>query len=80
MSAKYYEFGARLKKLRIDAKIGTQGDLAKLIGASESSVCAWERGVKFPEYKLLVGIIRYFKCDAHWLVTGLTFDDFLEVV
>lgn len=76
---KYFELGARLKLLRTQQNI-SQRTLAEEEGFSRAAIADWEQGVSYPDYRHIVRLVKRFKCDAHWLVTGLTFDAFLDVV
>ncbi len=65
------EFKNILKNLRAEKNI-SQGELAKQIGTSRSSVANWEQGQNFPNNEVLMQIADYFNCSTDYLL-GRTF-------
>lgn len=62
-------FGRRLKRLRKHRRL-TQARLAKILGVSRSSECAYEAGTREPGHETLLRISNYFGCSIDYLLTG----------
>lgn len=45
----------------------TQGDVARMVGASQASVTAWERGTRTPDPEMLVKLVRALDIDPRLL-------------
>ena len=60
-------FGNRLKTLRIKKKL-TQQQLADLLGLTKSVISAYENGLRYPAYDVLIKISRIFKVSTDFLV------------
>ena len=56
-------FGNRLKTLRIKKKL-TQQQLADLLGLTKSVISAYENGLRYPAYDVLIKIARIFKVST----------------
>lgn len=59
-------FGNRLKTLRI--KKLTQQQLADLLGLTKSVISAYENGLRYPAYDVLIKIARIFKVSTDFLL------------
>ena len=59
--------GERLKQLRLSKKM-TQGDLAKKVGVSVSTIGMYERGQRSPDNEMLVKISRTFSVSVDTLL------------
>ena len=60
-------FGNRLKTLRIKKK-HTQQQLADLLGLTKSVISAYENGLRYPAYDVLIKIARIFKVSTDYLL------------
>jgi len=60
-------FGNRLKTLRIKKKL-TQQQLADLLGLTKSVISAYENGLRYPAYDVLIKISRIFKVSTDFLL------------
>ena len=60
-------FGNRLKTLRIKKKL-TQQQLADLLGLTKSVISAYENGLRYPAYDVLIKISRIFKVSTDYLL------------
>lgn len=60
-------FGKRLKTLRIKKKL-TQQQLADLLGLTKSVISAYENGLRYPAYDVLIKIARIFKVSTDFLL------------
>ena len=60
-------FGNRLKTLRIKKKL-TQQQLAGLLGLTKSVISAYENGLRYPAYDVLIKIARIFKVSTDFLL------------
>ena len=60
-------FGNRLKTLRIKRKL-TQQQLADLLGLTKSVISAYENGLRYPAYDVLIKIARIFKVSTDFLL------------
>lgn len=60
-------FGNRLKTLRIKKKL-TQQQLADLLGLTKSVISAYENGLHYPAYDVLIKIARIFKVSTDFLL------------
>ena len=60
-------FGSRLKTLRIKKKL-TQQQLADLLGLTKSVISAYENGLRYPAYDVLIKIARIFKVSTDYLL------------
>lgn len=60
-------FGNRLKTLRIKKKL-TQQQLADLLGLTKSVISAYENGLRYPTYDVLIKIARIFKVSTDFLL------------
>ena len=75
------EFGQRIKELRVQRRM-TQGEFARRLGVTKSSISSYENGSRFPSYDVLLNMARVFKVSTDFLlgrgdgttldVTGLT--------
>lgn len=61
------DFGNRLKTLRIKKKL-TQQQLADLLGFTKSVISAYENGLRYPAYDVLIKIARIFKVSTDFLL------------
>lgn len=61
------DFGNRLKTLRIKKKL-TQQQLADLLGLTKSVMSAYENGLRYPAYDVLIKISRIFKVSTDFLL------------
>ncbi|MFQ9047807.1 helix-turn-helix domain-containing protein [Pseudoruminococcus massiliensis] len=61
------DFGNRLKTLRIKKKL-TQQQLADLLGLTKSVISAYENGLRYPAYDVLIKISRIFKVSTDFLL------------
>lgn len=64
---KLVNFGNRLKTLRIKKKL-TQQQLADLLGLTKSVISAYENGLRYPAYDVLIKISRIFKVSTDFLL------------
>ena len=60
-------FGNRFKTLRIKKKL-TQQQLADLLGLTNSVISAYENGLRYPAYDVLIKIARIFKVSTDFLL------------
>lgn len=60
-------FENRLKTLRIKKKL-TQQQLADLLGLTKSVISAYENGLRYPAYDVLIKIARIFKVSTDFLL------------
>lgn len=60
-------FGNRLKTLRIKKKL-TQQQLADLLGLTKSVISAYENGLRYPAYDVLIKIASIFKVSTDFLL------------
>lgn len=60
-------FGNRLKTLRIKKKL-TQQQPADLLGLTKSVISAYENGLRYPAYDVLIKIARIFKVSTDFLL------------
>lgn len=60
-------FGNRLKTLRIKKKL-TQQQRADLLGLTKSVISAYENGLRYPAYDVLIKISRIFKVSTDFLL------------
>ena len=60
-------FGNRLKTLRIQKKL-TQQQLGDLLGLTKSVISAYENGLRYPAYDVLIKIARIFKVSTDYLL------------
>lgn len=60
-------FGNRLKTLKIKKKL-TQQQLADLLGLTKSVISAYENGLRYPAYDVLIKIARIFKVSTDFLL------------
>lgn len=60
-------FGNRLKTLSIKKKL-TQQQLADLLGLTKSVISAYENGLRYPAYDVLIKIARIFKVSTDFLL------------
>ena len=60
-------FGNRLKTLRIKKKL-TQQQLADLLRLTKSVISAYENGLRYPAYDVLIKISRIFKVSTDFLL------------
>ena len=60
-------FGNRLKTLRIKKKL-TQQQLADLLGLTKSVISAYENGLRYPAYDVLIKIARIFTVSTDFLL------------
>ena len=63
------DFKENLKKLRIGAGL-TQGELAKELGTSQSSIGMYESGQRQPNFDMLQKLTDFFDTDMNYLITG----------
>ena len=61
------DIGNRLKTLRIKKKL-TQQQLADLLGLTKSVISAYENGLRYPAYDVLIKISRIFKVSTDFLL------------
>jgi transcriptional regulator with XRE-family HTH domain len=59
-------FGARLKTLRQDAKLG-QVELAVLLGVSKGIISLWENNLREPTLSNIVQIAKFFNVTIDYL-------------
>ena len=64
---RFVNFGNRLKTLRIKKKL-TQQQLADLLGLTKSVISAYENGLRYPAYDVLIKIARIFKVSTDFLL------------
>ena len=51
------EFGQRIKELRGQRRM-TQGEFARRLGVTKSSISSYENGSRFPSYDVLLNMAR----------------------
>lgn len=70
------DFGIRLKNLRLNAKM-TQTQLAQRLGLTKSVISAYETGVRYPTYPVLIKIAYLFHTSTDFLLgvkSGVSLD------
>lgn len=68
--------GARCKAIR--EKIGlSQTDLAKNLNVSNGTICAIEKGIVYPPFKVIFGLCLIFKVNMFYICNG-SGDMFME--
>ncbi len=67
-SSRYRQFGEHLLQLRQVRGIGTQGELAKLLGVKQQTVSRWEAGTSRPRADEIPGIAAALKVDPRQLL------------
>ena len=60
-------FGERFKSLREEKGL-SQTQIMREIGTSKSTVSAWERGVRKPEFSMLERLCEYFNVSMGYLL------------
>lgn len=61
------EFGENLRNLRLRDKL-TQAQLAKKLEMTKSVISAYETGLRFPSYDVLIHIAKIFKVSTDYLL------------
>lgn len=61
------QFGENLKNLRLRDKL-TQAQLAKKLEMTKSVISAYEIGLRFPSYDVLIHIAKIFKVSTDYLL------------
>ena len=61
------EFGNRLKTLRISKNL-TQKQLSEIIGVATSAISAYEAGMRYPSYQVLIRIASVFHVTTDFLL------------
>lgn len=61
------DFGERLRQLRT-AKSLSQGQLAERLSVTKSVISAYEVGLRFPSYDILIKISRIFHVSTDFLL------------
>lgn len=61
------EFKERLKGLRTDARL-TQGELAKKVGITTSTISMYEQGNRKPSIEALEALADFFNVDVDYLL------------
>lgn len=61
------DFGVRLRALRVARRI-TQKELAEQLGLTKSVVSAYETGMRYPSYDILVKISSLFHVSTDYLL------------
>src|ERR1700722_6529045 len=64
----YSDFGALVARLRIEAGITQQADLAKMIGTTQQTVSRWELGVSRPRPRQMPDLANALDCDLQLLL------------
>lgn len=64
------KFPQRLKELRTDLEL-KQAELAEILAVDQRSISNWEKGVREPDFAMLIKIARFFEVSTDFLV-GLT--------
>ena len=59
----------RLKNMRKDLDL-TQTEFGLKLGARQGNVADWERGRSTPSVENLLNIVKTYKINLHWLLTG----------
>lgn len=62
-----FDFGLRLKKLRIRAKL-TQKQVSQRIGVTRSSISAYERNISTPSVEVLGNLAMLYHVSADYLI------------
>ncbi len=60
-------FDERLKELRIEKQL-SQKELADLLSTGQSSISAWERGIREPLAHQLIDLASVFECTVDYLL------------
>ena len=60
-------FGERLKSLRLNSKM-TQAQLADRLGVTKSVISAYETGIRYPTYPVLIKISYIFRTTTDYLL------------
>ena len=60
-------FNERLKELRIEKQL-SQKELAEMIVTGQSSISAWESGVREPLAHQLIELAKVFDCSVDYLL------------
>lgn len=63
--------GTRIQAARLNRNL-TQAQVAAELGTHRVNVSKWESGEREPTVASLAGLVRAFRCDGHWLLTGET--------
>jgi len=63
-------FGARLKDLRLRAKL-TQQQLGDIVHVSKVSISGYERGERSPDTETLRNLANYFEVSVDYLLNGI---------
>ena len=61
------EFGNRLKNLRTSKNL-TQKQLSEIIGVATSAISAYESGMRYPSYQVLIRIASVFHVTTDFLL------------
>ncbi|GAA0801763.1 hypothetical protein GCM10008910_32040 [Faecalicatena orotica] len=61
------EFGENLRNLRLRDKL-TQAQLAQKLEMTKSVISAYETGLRFPSYDVLIHIAKIFKVSTDYLL------------
>lgn len=67
-STRYRQFGEHLLQLRQARGIGTQGELAQLLGVKQQTISRWEAGTSRPRADEMSGIAAALKVDPQQLL------------
>lgn len=59
--------GVKIKELRIEKGI-TQKELSKNINFGQSTIVAWEKGIKKPTYEAIIALAKFFDVSADYLL------------
>ncbi|WP_312727555.1 helix-turn-helix transcriptional regulator [Enterococcus sp.] len=69
MTSNLNSFGARLKDLRLRAKL-TQQQLGDIVHVSKVSISGYERGERSPDTETLRNLANYFEVSVDYLLNG----------
>ncbi|MGM8141115.1 helix-turn-helix domain-containing protein [Enterococcus italicus] len=69
MTSNLDNFGARLKDLRLRAKL-TQQQLGNIVHVSKVSISGYERGERSPDTETLRNLANYFEVSVDYLLNG----------
>lgn len=69
MTSNLTNFGARLKDLRLRAKL-TQQQLGDIVHVSKVSISGYERGERSPDTETLRNLANYFEVSVDYLLNG----------
>lgn len=69
MTSNLNNFGARLKDLRLRAKL-TQQQLGDIVHVSKVSISGYERGERSPDTETLRNLANYFEVSVDYLLNG----------